>query len=149
MRSHELTATRSRSARHAELKRMLDERRRELLSQVYEKIRNVRTEGMAGNLSEVFDAGESSGSDIQDDIGFALIQLKGETLSKIDEALSRLDEGEYGHCYECGDEISAQRLKALPFAVRCRDCEEQQEVTASRERLTQRSAPSRFLDVPM
>jgi RNA polymerase-binding transcription factor DksA len=48
-------------------------------------------------------------------------------LTRIDEALVRLDAGEYGACVECGDEISEPRLRALPFAVRCRSCEETRE----------------------
>ncbi len=122
--------------RYQDLKRMLSGRRQELLSQVHEKMRDVRTEGRAGKLSEFFDAGESSGSDVQEDIDFALIQMKGDTLSKIEEALARLEEGAYGFCFECGEEISKQRLKALPFAVRCKDCEEAHESSRNSERLS-------------
>ena len=72
----------------------------------------------------MLDEGESSEIDIQDDIGFALIQMKAETLNKIDTALRRLREGTYGDCFECGGQIAEARLRALPFAVRCKDCEE-------------------------
>jgi len=34
-----------------------------------------------------------------------------------------VDNGTYGICDDCGDEIGLERLKALPFAVRCVDCE--------------------------
>src|SRR5271157_392342 len=47
-----------------------------------------------------------------------------ESIRKIDLALKRLDEGIYGNCEECGDEISAERLKVVPFALLCRDCQE-------------------------
>ena len=79
--------------RYAELKRILEERRREILSEVHEKIRDVRTEGGNSPSHGVFDAAETSESDIQDDIEFALIQMKAETLNKIQEALRRLEEG--------------------------------------------------------
>ncbi len=149
MANSESTTNRMQGERYDELKRMLDERRKEIMSQVHEKIRDVRTEGTHGKMSEVFDAGESSEADIQEDIEFALIQMKAETLSKINEALSRLEEGAYGYCFECGEEISKQRLRALPFAVRCKDCEEARETAANRERLlAQRSAPSSlFFDI--
>ena len=91
------------SARYEDLKSMLEDRRREIMSEVHEKIRDVRTESGHVKMSEVFDQGESSESDIQEDIEFALIQMKAETLTRINEALSRLDEGAYGYCYECGD----------------------------------------------
>ena len=48
--------------RYAELKRMLDERRREILSEVQEKIRDVRTEGGNSPSHGVLDAGETSES---------------------------------------------------------------------------------------
>ncbi len=118
------------------------------MSEVQGKIRDVRTEGTTQKLNEVFDAGESSEADIQEDIEFALIQMKAETLQKINEALARLEEGLYGNCYECGEEISEPRLRALPFAVRCKDCEEAREVAAQRERLmSQRRPSSLFYDM--
>ncbi|HEY7819128.1 MAG TPA: TraR/DksA family transcriptional regulator [Vicinamibacteria bacterium] len=135
--------------RYAELKRILEERRREIVDQVQEKMRDVRSEGANNPDQGVLDAAESSEADIQDEIEFALIQMKAETLNKIDEALRRLDEGTFGHCFECGEEISERRLRALPFAVRCKDCEEAREVAQQRERLIaqRRGAASLFLDM--
>jgi DnaK suppressor protein len=131
------------TARYGELKQMLEDRKREILSQVHDKIRDVRTENTIGKVNNVLDPGESSEAGIQEDIEFALIQMKAETLNKINEALNRLDEGAYGNCFECGDEITQQRLRALPFAVRCRDCEQARETAQRRERhMAQRSASS-------
>jgi DnaK suppressor protein len=134
--------------RHVELKRILEERRREILAQVQEKMRDVRAEGGIGEGQGVLDAAESSEADIQDDIEFALIQMKSETLHRIEEALSRLAEGTFGNCFECGDEISERRLRALPFAVRCKDCEEARELAERRERvMSQRRSSGMMLDM--
>ena len=135
-------------ARYEELKRMLVERQREILSEVQGKIRDVRAEGSEKD-HEVLDPGETSEVDIQEDIEFALIQMKAETLNKINEALSRLEDGTYGHCFECGEEIAQPRLRALPFAVRCKDCEEAREVKQQRDRLMaqRRGAASLFIDM--
>jgi RNA polymerase-binding transcription factor len=142
------STSRSKSARYADLKKILEDRRREIMSEVQGKIRDVRTEGNTQKLNEVFDAGESSEADIQEDIEFALIQMKAETLQKINEALGRLEEGLYGNCYECGEEISEPRLRALPFAVRCKDCEEAREMAEQRQRLmSQRRPSSLFYDM--
>jgi DnaK suppressor protein len=144
------TANRSRMKedRYADLKTILEDRRREILSQVQGKIRDVRAEGNTSKLNEVFDAGESSEADIQEDIEFALIQMKAETLQRINEALNRLEEGKYGYCFECGDEIAGARLRALPFAVRCKDCEEARELAVQRERMTtRRGSSSLFYDM--
>jgi DnaK suppressor protein len=137
-------------ARYAELKHMLDERRKEIQAEVKGKMRGVREEGTwGGKLNEVLDAVESSEADIQEDLEFALIQMKSETLNKINDALRRLEQGDYGYCYECGEEIGEKRLRALPFAVRCKDCEEQREIAEQRERQmnSRRGAPSLFLDM--
>jgi len=133
--------------RHDELKRILEERRRQILSEVQEKMRDVRAEGASGENQGVLDAAEASEADIQDDIEFALIQMKTETLHKIDEALARHAEGTYGFCFECGDEISQRRLRALPFAVRCKDCEEAREVELNRERQLARRSAGFLLDL--
>ena len=133
--------------RYAELKGILEGRRREILSEVQEKMRDVRAEGAFGEGQGVLDAAEASEADIQDDIEFALIQMKSETLHKINEALSRHEEGTFGFCFECGDEISERRLRALPFAVRCKDCEEAREVAELRERQQTTSRSGFLLDL--
>jgi len=135
--------------RYEELKAMLEERRREILGEVADRMRDVRAEGAEAHERGVVDAAETSESDIQDDIELALIQMKSETLHKIEEALGRLENGTYGYCFECGGEIAERRLRALPFAVRCRACEEAREVAQTRARaLSQRrSSTSLFLDM--
>jgi DnaK suppressor protein len=141
-------ATAAPKSRYSELKQMLEDRRREIQAEVQGKIRDVRAEGWGGKASEVFDAVESSEADIQDDIEFALIQMKSETLNKIHDALARLEQGDYGNCFECGEEIAEKRLRALPFAVRCRDCEEARENAEQRERQqARRGSSSLFLDM--
>jgi DnaK suppressor protein len=132
-------------ARYAELKKILEERRREILAQVQERMRDVRAVGASGE--GVLDSAESSESDIQDDIELALIQMKSETLHKIEEALTRLDEKTYGNCFECGEGIQERRLRALPFAVRCKDCEEARENAALRERQMTRRSTGFLLDL--
>lgn len=137
-------------SRYTELKKMLEDRRRAIQAEVKDKMRDVRAEGSwGGKSSEVFDAVESSESDIQDDIEFALIQMKSETLAKIEDALVRLEQGDYGNCFECGEEIAEKRLRALPFAVRCKDCEEARENAEKRERqlAARRGAASLFFDM--
>ena len=126
--------------RNHELKKMLQDRRRELMCEVQGRIRDVRT-GITKER-QVLDQGESSEVDIQEDIEFALIQMKAETLNKIDVALRRLNEDTYGVCFECGAEIAERRLRALPFAVRCRDCEEARETAEQRERIMARRGSS-------
>ena len=120
-------------SRYSELKWMLEERRLGIQAEVQGKMRNVRAEG-----TDVFDAVESSEAD-----------MKSETLNQINDALIRLEQDNYGNCFECGEEIAEKRLRALPFAVRCKDCEEAREVAEQRERQTaaRRGASSLFFDM--
>jgi DnaK suppressor protein len=137
-------------SRYTELKQMLDGRRREIQAEVQGKMRGVREEGTwGGKLNEVLDAVESAEADIQEDIEFALVQMKSETLNKINDALQRLEQGDYGNCFDCGEEIAEKRLRALPFAVRCKDCEEARENAQKRERQlnARRGASALFLDM--
>ena len=136
-------------SRYADLKTMLDDRRRELQAEVQGKIRGVREEGSwGGKLNEVLDAVESAEADIQEDLEFALVQMKSETLNKVNDALVRLEQGNYGNCFDCDEEIAEKRLRALPFAVRCKDCEEARETAEQRERqLARRGTSSLFMDM--
>src|SRR5579872_3404236 len=126
------TPQRMARSRYNELRLMLEGRRREIQAEVQGKMRGVRED--TGKSTEVLDAVESAENDIQEDIEFALVQMKSETLNKINDALKRLDQGTYGYCFDCGEEIGEKRLRALPFAVRCKDCEEHRENAEQRER---------------
>ena len=48
-------------------------------------------------------------------------------LSKIDEALERVEEGEFGVCEGCGEDIGIKRLEARPVTTLCIDCKTLQE----------------------
>jgi DnaK suppressor protein len=136
----------SKLSRYSGLRKMLIARQGELAGQLHGKMRDVRAEGRQER--DVQDPGESSDVDIQEDIELALIQMKSETLNKINEALRRLEQCSYGNCFECGDEISEARLRALPFAARCKECEEARENAAHRERvIAQKRSPALFHDM--
>ncbi len=81
--------------RYAELKEMLDDRRREIQAEVQGKMRGVREEGSwGGKLNEVLDAVESAEADIQEEIEFSLVQMKSETL---EQDHRRVDAPRTGH----------------------------------------------------
>src|SRR5689334_16380402 len=148
--NHKADEHRMAHSRYVELKKMLEDRRRELQAEVQGKMRGVREEGTwGGKMNEVLDAVESAEADIQEDIEFALVQMKSETLNKVNDALLRLEQGTYGNCFECGEEIAEKRLRALPFAVRCKDCEEAKETVEQRQRqlTARRGATSLFFDL--
>ena len=127
---------RNTTMRPAGRRQILVERRRAMQDDVQSRIRHGRTEA----ANDVRDDLEVSDADVQGDIELALIQLRAETLGRIDEAIARLDAGESGACADCDGEISEPRLRALPFAVRCQACEEKREQEqGSARQLAQRS----------
>jgi DnaK suppressor protein len=53
---------------------------------------------------------------------------------KIQEALRRLDDGEYGVCEECGENIGIERLRARPVTTLCIECKSSQEMEERKAR---------------
>jgi DnaK suppressor protein len=133
------TEVRGRSQR-ASVRRMLVERRRELLSEIQSRVRVVREVGSSKDhhsspLVETVD------TEPEDDLEFALIQMKSEMLETVTEAVRRFDAGAYGNCVDCGEVITSARLRAMPFAVRCRECEQAREDEQHRERIHLQQLP--------
>ena len=117
--------------RYEVLSRMLTDRQAEIRN----KLRSLR-EAFPAESSDVKDTEEQSMEDFVRGMDYALMEMESATLRRIDEALVRLDGGTYGLCSECGGKIAEARLEALPFALTCRDCQEQEEGEAA-ERLAE------------
>jgi len=120
--------------RYEVLSQMLRDRQ----SEIKNKLRLLR-EVLPAESSQVKDAEEQSMEDFVLGMDFALMEMESETLKKIDEALRRLADGTYGDCAECGQKIAEARLKALPFASTCRDCQKLREEQAESDRPQPRS----------
>lgn len=129
------TAMQGRSdGRREELKLALQARRREIDASIRERMSSLREKRATGEHVVAPADGEAGDVDVHEDVELALVQMKRETVERIDDALARLDANEYGRCLECGDEIAAARLRALTFAVRCVACEDAREMEARRRR---------------
>jgi DnaK suppressor protein len=63
------------------------------------------------------------------DLHISLIDLAESRLNSAMNALDRLEQNEFGICEECGDEIAFERLRAVPMAARCIDCQQKFEVS--------------------
>jgi DnaK suppressor protein len=124
-------------ARYQELKFMLEERKRKL-----EENQRLRLGSLSDRHKGPLDTVEQAKSDMQDDLDFALVQMEADALNRTNDALYRLEQGTYGNCFECGVEIPQARLKALPLAIRCRDCADNSEQQEERERQVTRKAAS-------
>ena len=116
--------------RTIELRQTLMARRLELGSIVRTGIRD----GRRREPKDVGDLEEDSATLHQVDLDMSLLQLRAQTVKRIDEALTRLAADQYGICAVCGLEIAERRLRALPFAVRCTRCEDRREENGDRFR---------------
>jgi RNA polymerase-binding transcription factor len=116
----------------ADLKMILEARRTELRRDLDERLRDIRTQSGEDEQGRSRDSAEASDSDLQQDIDIALTEMTAEVLRDVDQALQRLATSDYGVCADCGGPIAESRLRALPFALRCRDCEEEYERRAKR-----------------
>lgn len=129
--------------RYDVLRKMLED----LRGEIQEKLRSLRA-SPSPQQAEVRDPEEQSVQDFVQDVELALMQMTSETLGKIDDAIHRLERGEYGTCAECARDIPAARLTALPFALLCVPCQEQEEErTSSEPRRTFRTALDLFPEV--
>jgi DnaK suppressor protein len=89
--------------------------------------------GEVGNsLDSVKDEGDVSHFDQSQKIHYSRLGNVREIIRKIETALERLDSGDYGICEECGEEIGLERLKIIPYALYCRDCQEARELQQKR-----------------
>lgn len=121
-------------AQGANVRRMLVERRRELLNEIQSRVRVVREVGASKDY-HISPLAETVDAEPEDDLEFALIQMKAQILETVDEAIRRFDAGAYGYCVDCSEVITPARLRAMPFAIRCRECEEARENEQHRERI--------------
>lgn len=133
--------------RYRDLRCALESRRTELDSSIRGQLSLVRDERAAADHVGALDDGEVADVDVQEEIELALVQMRFETIARIDAALARLEAGQYGRCAECGDDISDARLRALPFAVRCVECEEARENTVREGQFATTRQQRLFTDV--
>ena len=59
---------------------------------------------------------------VQSELNSQLLEVESRELAAIDEAIERLDQGEYGNCDACKKPIPLTRLRAVPYAKECINC---------------------------
>jgi DnaK suppressor protein len=128
----EAVASASPRNREKELRNTLLARREALVGGLLRELtRNVTR---AAHRGLGLDLAEQAGVSVEAEISLTTASQRTEMVHQIDRTLQRLKEGAYGVCEICGDGISAGRLKAMPFAIRCTVCQEQWEASAARSR---------------
>lgn len=126
--------------RYRQLKQNLEGRRQRLRRSLILRLGEVRTHSDQNPRAiDAVDVGDAAVSQLEQEFDIALAELAAQELRQVDRALERLEGGDYGFCLDCGEPISGKRLQALPFAVRCRECEERQEGGEHSRRLAPRN----------
>ena len=87
-----------------------------------EALRRNMTSG-SGNLSNVpLHMADVGTENYDQEFTLGLIENEQETLELVHEALTRLDQGKFGLCVECGEPIPRPRLQAIPYTRHCIGC---------------------------
>ncbi len=118
---------RAKPDQYEELKKLLVGQRRNILKEAREEISKIIDGETKQLIDTALDDGDWSFIDMAEGITLKKLSASKNTLNKIDEALRKINEGTYGLCEDCGDEISKERLKVIPFALCCVECMERRE----------------------
>jgi DnaK suppressor protein len=124
----------SEEERKVMLRRVLINKREEIVREAKAEISKYIKGETKQLIDTALDDGDWSIVDLSEDISLRQLSTHRENLLKIDEALRKLDEGTYGKCEDCGEDISEERLKLIPFAIYCVDCKEKREQFEKLER---------------
>ena len=84
-------------------------------------------EEMTDNHSSYADPSDRSTAESDRSFTLRIRDRERKLITKIQDALKRMDDGEYGICEECGEDISLARLKARPVTTLCVSCKARQE----------------------
>ncbi len=121
------------------LRAILLAKREAIMNQMREKLGQSLTDDQQRRLESAMDSGDQALFDLEREMGISLQEMRNRERQLIEEALSSLEEGTYGLCGECGEEISEKRLEALPFARYCIKCQSQMELLEKIEKGEQRT----------
>jgi DnaK suppressor protein len=134
VRTSRKTIIKSEAEKKVDLRKLLIKEREELVKEAKEEISKYIKGETRQLVDTALDDGDWSVVDLSEDISLKQLSTHRENLQRIDEALRKLNEDTYGICEDCGEEISGDRLKILPFAIYCIDCQERREQIEAMER---------------
>jgi RNA polymerase-binding protein DksA len=112
-----------------ELRAIVERRRAALAREVAQDLDRVREDGVDNVVGAVPDPGDESVRSLIQDLDQAEASRDLSELRTLEAARARMDEGSYGICTNCGQDIGFERLRANPGAERCIQCQTQFEKT--------------------
>lgn len=118
----------NRERRHEALRNMLLDKRQEIMRELLDNVGQALTEGQQRRLESVGDVADQALRTFERDRSIFVMEMRDRKRQAFDEALTRLREGTYGICAECGIDINEKRLQAVPFAKLCVACQSRTEL---------------------
>jgi DnaK suppressor protein len=112
-----------------ELKKALLDKRDQIRGNINLELNDLK--GAEGH--HLADMEDLASDTLDESTAYHIIEIEQAELAQIEKALGLIEEGDYGKCEECGEPISLERLRALPFATTCVECKRDQERKASRD----------------
>ena len=137
--SSKKAAESSQENRYGALKEILLAKREALVQEIKQQLGQSLTDEQQRRLEAAMDSGDQALVDLEREMGISLQEMRNRERRMIDDALDSLEEGSYGMCAECGEEIGEKRLLALPFALLCVNCQSKKELMEKIERSEQRT----------
>ncbi|RLB11362.1 MAG: TraR/DksA family transcriptional regulator [Deltaproteobacteria bacterium] len=107
-----------------QVKKRLLERKKKLLNEIADILEKEAKEEYQELIETIREEGDIASAELQESTILALAEMRAKEVEQIDAAIERIDNGEYGICIDCGDWITPARLEALPYALRCKECQE-------------------------
>src|SRR4029079_557062 len=129
-----------RERRRQVLHQMLMRKRQDIIKEIEGSLGQSLIEDKQRRLESARDVGDQALMDLDRELGISLMEMRNRRRQAIDEALTRLNEGTYGICAECGVEISERRLEAVPFAKLCVECQAREELLEKIEKEEERDS---------
>ncbi len=105
---------------HDDIKEMLLQMRKELLQDVSQSMR-AESDHLKHDIGDFYD---HASSDRDRELALMLADREREKLTFVDDALKRIEQGTYGICESCEEDIDKERLMAMPFTKLCLSCQE-------------------------
>lgn len=119
--------TANKKARQEKLKKMLLDKKRKMWNDLREEFFNKLGREYNEQFDNPQDLEEQSLIDLIEDTGLAVADIRREELTKMDEAIRKLEDGTYGICENCSEEINEDRLKVVPLTYYCINCQSKKE----------------------
>ncbi|MGM0451881.1 MAG: TraR/DksA family transcriptional regulator [Thermodesulfobacteriota bacterium] len=106
------------------IKQELLDRKKNLWNEILHKLSSEAAEQHQQVVDIMRENGDQALENLRESYAISLVEMRVKELDRIEAALNRIENGQYGRCIDCNRWIKPGRLKAMPYSVRCIKCKE-------------------------